>query len=75
MVVSKLTVIVLIAAITFAGCSSDSYRVQGQSPDPVQPPSVAPISRDVERKNIIKQGQDFCERYPDDIACPSKGRR
>jgi hypothetical protein len=60
-------VLVLIAAIALTGCSSDAFRVKGQSPDPV--------SRDVERKNIVKQGQDFCERYPDDIACPSKGRR
>jgi hypothetical protein len=61
--------VLLATAIAIAGCSSDSYRVQGQSPEP------APVSRDVERKNIVKQGQDFCERYPDDIACPSKGRR
>jgi hypothetical protein len=61
--------LVLITAITLAGCSSDAFRVKGQSPD------VAPVSRDAERKHIIEQGQDFCERYPDDIACPSKGRR
>jgi hypothetical protein len=62
-------VLVLVTAIALTGCSSDAFRVKGQSPD------VAPVSRDVERKNIVKQGQDFCERYPDDIACPSKGRR
>jgi starvation-inducible outer membrane lipoprotein len=62
---------VLITAITLAGCSSDAFRVQGQSPEPV----VAPMSKDAERKHIIEQGQDFCERNPDDFACPSKGRR
>jgi hypothetical protein len=63
--------LVLIAAIALTGCSSDAYRMNGQSPDP----KVAPMSKDAERKHIIEQGQDFCERYPDDIACPSKGRR
>jgi hypothetical protein len=63
-------IIFLVAVTALTGCSSDSYRVQGQSPEP-----VAPMSRDAERKHIIEQGQGFCERYPDDIACPSKGRR
>jgi hypothetical protein len=59
-------IIFLVAVTALAGCSSDSYRVQGQSPGP---------NRDAERKSIVEQGQNFCERYPDDIACPSKGRR
>jgi hypothetical protein len=64
-------VLVLIVAIALTGCSSDAWRVKGQSPDP----DIAPMSRDAERKHVIEQGQDFCVRYPDDIACPSKGRR
>jgi hypothetical protein len=54
--------LLLLITIFLTGCSSDSWRMK-------------PPSQDAERKHIIEQGQDFCERYPDDVACPSKGRR
>jgi hypothetical protein len=51
--------------LLLAGCAGE--RLQGSSPQP--------LSRDAERQHIIEQGQDFCQRHPDDIACPSKGKR
>jgi hypothetical protein len=63
--------IFLVAVTGLTGCSGDSARVQGRSPDL----NIAPMSRDAERRHIQEEGHDFCERYPDDIACPSKGRR
>jgi hypothetical protein len=52
-----------IGLLLLAGCSSDSTRGQ------------APLSRAEERHQIIQKGQDFCAKYPDDLACPGRMNR
>lgn len=42
---------------------------------PPPPPRPAAMTRDQEREFIRKQGERFCLKYPDDMACnPAQGK-
>jgi len=58
-----LIVAIICILIALMGCVGE--RITGDKP----------ISQDQQREDIVKQGQEFCKRWPDDIACPSQGKR
>jgi hypothetical protein len=39
------------------------------SQNTMPPPMHSPLSRDEERENVIRQGEAFCAKYPDDKVC------
>jgi hypothetical protein len=39
------------------------------SQNTMPPPMHSPLSREAERENVIRQGEAFCAKYPDDKVC------
>ena len=39
------------------------------SKNTMPPPMHSPLSREAERENVIRQGEAFCAKYPDDKMC------
>ena len=71
----KMLIPLIIVAIGLGGvlillmsCSADAIR-QGN-----KPADEIPLSRAEQRNRIANEGKDFCERYPDDIACKGPKR-
>jgi hypothetical protein len=63
-----ITAFCVVGVWLLSGCSADAIR-QGNNP-----PDVIPLSRAEQRNRIANEGKDFCERYPDDIACKGPKR-
>lgn len=59
---------IALAALLLADCSGEVIRGQAQQSD------LTPLTRDQERNKIVEQGQQFCSRYPDDVACKGPKR-
>jgi hypothetical protein len=46
-----------------------AYGALPPSKNTMPPPMHSPPSREAERENIIRQGEAFCQKYPDDKVC------
>jgi hypothetical protein len=46
-----------------------AYGAVPPSKNTMPPPMHSPLSREAERENIIRQGEAFCAKYPDDKVC------